>query len=190
MKQWYTLHTKTSTEQKVALLLEQHGIETYLPEIAAAKAGSKPVPFFPGYMFVHCDLGLEDPAHWKWTPGLRYIVSYGAWPVPVPDQVINMIEYKLGELETHRSKKPAHNLSPGDVVRINNGPFRDMLAVFDGPTTPSERVSVLLSGISGSVRLRISSATLEKVSEPANSSVGSLVTIRQRRTRGRGRRIS
>ena len=78
----------------------------------------------------------------------------------------------------------------GDVVRINNGPFRDMLAVFDGPTTPTERVIVLLSGISGSVRLRISSATLDKVSEPANSSVGSLVTMRQRRTRGRGRRIS
>ena len=35
---------------------------------------------------------------------------------------------------------------PGDPVQITDGPFRDMLAIFEGPTTPTQRVVQLGRG--------------------------------------------
>jgi transcriptional antiterminator RfaH len=144
----------------------------------------KPVPLFPGYLFMRVDLGAEDSSNWKWTPGLRYIVAYGDWPVPVPDEVIKLIEHKLEELESLDSK-PENQFKPGDIVRISSGPFRDLLGVFDGPTKPSARVHVLLTGLSNSVRLRVPAASLDKVSALDQKTAFK----RPRRTRGRGRRI-
>jgi transcriptional antiterminator RfaH len=187
MKQWYALYTKPRAEVMVTASLKKRGIETYLPETTTTAASQTPkrVPFFPCYLFIRVDLEVDNPALWQWTPGVQYIVSYGNWPVPLPNEVINLIKHKLGEYETQPSRS-AHKLEAGEIDRINKGPFQNMVTVFNGPTTPVARVSALLSSLSNSARLRFASSALERVSGAADVPVDK----RPRRTRGRGRRIN
>jgi hypothetical protein len=73
---------------------------------------------------------------------------------------------------------------PGDTVRIIDGPFKDMLAIFDEASTPARRVQVLLNFL-GASRVQVDLKNLEKAS--ANPEMP--VPKRPRRTRGRGRLI-
>jgi transcriptional antiterminator RfaH len=186
MRQWYAVHTKPRAERRVAMALRQRSVDAFLPETTISIVNKKrnKVPFFPSYLFMRIDLETDNPALWRWTPGLRHLVSYGSQPASIPDEVIDFIESKLHDLES-RGPKSLHPFEPGDVVRIKNGPFRDMLAIFDGPSTPSERVQVLLGTLNNSVRVRIAASDLEKAQGPNNLHQGK----RPRRTRGRGRRI-
>jgi hypothetical protein len=61
-----------------------------------------------------------------------------------------------------------------------------MLAIFEGPSTPSERVRVLLTFLGHARRVQLSAADLEKA--PPKSQLPA--SKRPRRTRGRGRRIN
>ena len=186
MRQWHAVHTKPRTERSVAKALQERNVEVFLPETTVSIVNRKPrkAPFFPSYLFMRVDLATDNPALWRWTPGLRYLVAYGSRPVPIPDEVINVIGAKLHELEPGDSM-PAHPFTPGDVVRIKNGPFRDVLAIFDGPSTPSKRVQVLMGALNNSVKIRIDASALEKAQGPSSLRHVKL----PRRTRGRGRHI-
>jgi transcriptional antiterminator RfaH len=185
MKKWYVLHTKVNYERKVASTLLQRKIETYLPEMESGAPGQEKLhSLFPGYLFVQLNLKTANPAHWQWTPGLRRIVTYGKEPIPVPDEIISLIRRKLSEMATSK-KRRVYDFKPGDPVRIKQGPFEDMQAVFDRESTPGKRVQVLLTVLNRSVRISLPGSDLEKV--PATA--GETSPKRPRRTRGRGRRI-
>ncbi len=186
MKKWFALHTKPYSERKVAVRLEHNEIETFLPEIEnnSKSSPTKRIPLFPGYLFMRLDLGATNPAHWRTLPGVRYIVSYGDEPVPVREELIRLIAQQLEALEM-RKQQPNSQFERGDRVRIKNGPFRDMIAIFEGPTGPARRVHILLEIISRTRRLRVDASDLEKVSNRKQEAKGRP----PRRTRGRGRPI-
>jgi transcription elongation factor/antiterminator RfaH len=184
MEAWYTLHSKPNAEYQVATTLMQHGIETYLPEIEVAKKQGRrhKKPFFPCYLFCLIDLKTVDLGNVRWVPGLRRIVTFDDQPIPVPDEVIDLVRYKLGEIET-RGGFPNHSFKRGQMVRITQGAFQGMVAIFDEPTSPSERVQVLLDILGGTNRVQVKVADLETASAQA----GSPTPKRPRRMRGRGR---
>jgi transcriptional antiterminator RfaH len=195
MEHWYTLYTKPHAEYRVNIALQQWGLQTYLPEIESKEKDKKgkSVPFFPCYLFSKFDFEIIALSQLHWTPGLRRVVSFGGQPVPVPDELIDLIQYKLDEIET-KGNLPTPIFAPGDVVRITNGPFCNMLAIFDGPTTPSERVRVLLDILGHASRVQVNISDLEKVppeteASPLSNLSAGLRTGRSRRTRGRGRYI-
>lgn len=187
MEQWYTLHTKPNAEYQIVTTLQQRGIQTYLPEIEIPKArnGRKKKPFFPCYLFGKVDLEIVGFSQVQWIPGLRRIVSFGDQPVPMPNAVIDMIRRKLGGIET-ADGWPTHTFRPGDTVRITDGPFRNMLAIFDRSTTSSERVQVLLSILGHASRVQLSVANLKKVPH----SVEAPAFKRSRRTHGQSCHIN
>jgi transcriptional antiterminator RfaH len=185
MFHWYALHTKPYTERRVALQLGQRDVEIYLPQFEKTLANQQKrmSPLFPGYLFARLDLDQGDSG-WQWTPGLRYVVAYGEKPIPVHEEIIHLIEiqvHKIGD-----KKGPGHGFKPGDTVRVKHGPFQDMLAIFEGPKSPSDRVQILLNTLYRAVRVRIAADDLQKVDPPKSDISGK----RPRRTRGRGRRIS
>jgi transcription elongation factor/antiterminator RfaH len=186
MEQWYTLYTKPNAEYQVAASLQKREIQTYLPEIELPKdrRGRDRKPFFPCYLFIKADLRVVGLSRVRWTPGLRRIVAFDDWPVPLPDEVISLIQRKLGELNA-AGGRPAHVFRPGDTVRITDGPLQSMLAIFEGPTTPAERVRVLLTFLGHARRASVPVTDLEQA--PSETEVS--VPKRPRRTRGRGRRI-
>jgi transcriptional antiterminator RfaH len=186
MKQWYTLHTKPNCEYHVAAALQRRKIETYLPEFKSPKATQKEKerPFFPCYLFMNVDLEAASFSQLQWIPGLRRIIAFDGRPAPMPQKVIDLIRGKLDELKAN-GDRPAHPFEPGDTVRITDGPFQNMLGIFNGPTTPAERVQVLLNVLGQANRVQVNTADLEK----ASSDAGTSASRRIRRTRGRGRRI-
>jgi transcription antitermination factor NusG len=135
-------------------------------------------------MFMRVNLETVDYAKWQWLPGLRFIVSYGGLPVMLPETTINLIRDKLNKIEVS-GNQPAKDFKPGDNVRITEGPLRDMLAVFDGPTTSSQRVQVLLTILGSVKKVKIDALNLEKT--PSGTQVP--IPKKPRRTRGRGRYI-
>lgn len=186
MKQWFALHTKPYAEKRVAIHLAKRDIETFVPGVRRADAKTANVfrPLFPGYLFVHINLSEVSGARWLRYPGIRYLVTYGDEPVPVQEEVIAFLRQKLAERGiSEQTDKP--RFKPGGLVRIKDGPFRDMLAIFEGPNRPTQRVQVLLKALDRSVRLSLSISDLDSVeTEKAREHVK-----RPRRTRGRGRRI-
>ena len=103
MKKWYALHTKVNHEQKVTRVLQLRKIEAFLPQMILGVPGKEKLqPLFPGYLFMHLDLEIANPSHWQWTPGLKHIVAYGKAPIPVPDEVINLIRKELGSPPAQR----------------------------------------------------------------------------------------
>jgi transcription elongation factor/antiterminator RfaH len=186
MEQWYTLYTKPNAEYQVVTALQKRGIQTYLPEIESVKdrRGRDRKPFFPCYLFIKADLRVVGLSRVRWTPGLRRIVAFDDWPVPLPDEVINLIRRRLSEINT-AGGQPRHTFRPGDTVRITDGPLQNMLAIFEGPITPAERVRVLLTFLGHARRMSVPATDLEKAPSDAEVSVPK----RPRRTRGQGRRI-
>lgn len=187
MEKWYTLHTKPNAEYQVATVLQRQGLETYLPELEWPKTTQqrgKNNPFFPCYLFLKIDFEFVSLSQVKWTPGLRRVLTFGERPAPVANEVIDLIRRKLGEFEAGGGW-PGHTFKPGDRVRITDGPFRDMLATFEGPTTPSQRVQVLLDILGHTSRVQVDPADLAEA-PPGPETPGSK---RPRRTRGRRRGI-
>jgi transcriptional antiterminator RfaH len=186
MKQWYVLYTKPNTEYQVERTLQQHGIETFLPELKSTSQCQQQTktPFFPCYLFVRVDLAKVNHALLKWTAGLRCIVAFDGRPVPLANDIIELIKRKLHELTANIDPTP-HAFKAGDAVYINNGPFCGNLAVFEGPGTPAQRVQVLLTFLGRVARAKIDVAHLEK----APAEIPENKTKRGRRTRGKGRRI-
>ena len=71
-------------------------------------------------------------------------------------------------------------------MRITAGPFKDMVAIFERPTSSAERVQVLLDILGRASRTEVATADLEKASPQAAEQAR---VKRPRRTRGRGRPI-
>jgi transcriptional antiterminator RfaH len=166
--------------------LQKRGVQTYLPEIEASKLHQRRAkkPFFPCYLFVKIDFQALGLLQVQWTPGLRYVVALDNQPVPLADEVIELIRRKLGEIEANQGW-PAHAFKPGETVRITTDPFQDMLAIFEGPTTPSMRVRVLLNILGQASRVQVSIDDIEKAPAGAEAPAPK----RPRRTRGQGRHI-
>jgi len=184
MKQWYTLYTKPHAEYQVAAFLQRRGFETFLPE-AEVDQGQGATPFFPRYLFLNIDFGLTGLSKIQWTPGLVRILAFGDRPQPVRGEVIELIRTKLADLSA-KGGWIGHDFEPGDTVRITSGPFADMEAIFEGPTTANQRVQVLLKVLGGS-RMQIEVAHLEKTTPETDEPTP---VKRPRRTRGRGRTIN
>ncbi|GAB4531012.1 MAG: hypothetical protein Kow0063_09790 [Anaerolineae bacterium] len=70
-------------------------------------------------------------------------------------------------------------------MRIIDGPLQGLLAIFEGPSTPAERVQVLLTFLGCARRIQVAPSDLEK----ATTGDEAVSSKRPRRTRGRGRRI-
>lgn len=186
MKKWYALHTRPHAETRVAHQLAQWDIETFLPGTGYTDGNREERfrPLFPGYLFIYLNLRKERAAAWLNLPAVRYVVAYDNEPVPIVDDVMRVLKQRAAELRAARKEGEARFV-PGGLVRIKDGPFKDMLAIFEGSSGQSQRVRVLLQALDRAMRLQLSPSNLDVVDSP----IGQRKRKRRRRTRGRGRRI-
>ena len=185
MERWYTLYTKPNAEHQVANSLQERQIQTYLPEIEPRNGETKirRTPLFPCYLFMKVDFERVGLSSVQWVPGLRRVVAFDDRPVPLPDEVINLIRRELNASNA-AGGWPSHTFHPGERVRITDGPLQGLLATFEGPSTPAYRVQVLLAFLGQASRAHVAVSDLEKA--PIEAPVQAVK--RPRRTRGRGRR--
>ena len=140
---WYVVATRPRQESIARDHLARQGYRVLLPEISLKKrCQSRWVqvvePLFPGYLFVQLAFGQDDAAPIRSTRGCRDLVRFGEHHPPVPAIVLEAL---MGQAGSVMEAGPL--FTAGEPVRIENGPFAGLTAVFDMPQG-DDRAQVLL----------------------------------------------
>jgi transcription antitermination factor NusG len=147
MKKWYVAHSKPRNEELLWKQFCLRNFEAYYPciKVQTVNPRARQVqPYFPGYLFVHVDLGLIGKSAVEWVPGGVGLVSFGDEPAFVSGGLINAIKQRIEILE----RAPEENVIPlfkDDNVAINAGVFIGYEGVFDAHLSGTDRVRILLS---------------------------------------------
>ena len=140
---WYVVATRPRQESVARDHLTRQGYSVLLPEISLKKRRQSrwvPVvePLFPGYLFVQLAFGEDDAAPIRSTRGCRDLVRFGEHYPAVPATVLNAL---TGQTASVTESGPL--FTAGETVRIEDGPFAGLTAVFDMPKG-DDRAQVLL----------------------------------------------
>lgn len=164
--QWFVIQTKPTVEDMVEQHLKNAHFETFLPKIRVMVRGARrPVAriksLFPSYVFAN--LNLNDPDLYrmiKYTRGVRKILGNGLVPIPVPNEVIEIIKERTG---LDGCIEQGMIMKQGDAVRIRTGVFRDLVGILEKPVSAAGRVRVLLKIMHHQVKCNLSAADVEKI---------------------------
>jgi transcriptional antiterminator RfaH len=165
-RRWYTIYTKPRQEDRAHFNLSAWGLETFAPKIRERRLqpySNQPrhiiKPLFVSYIFARFDAG--ELLHKVWyTRGVQNVVSYGGRPIPVEDETIQLIQFRL---DPDGYVRLNDELQTGDEVLIKEGSFRGMHGVFDRNISESDRVSILLSQVMYPVQLIVEKSHVQKV---------------------------
>ena len=151
---WYVVATKVRDEAVAKANLKRQDYQVFLPTISLKKRRRgrwTPVtePLFPGYLFVSLVLGADDPAPIRSTVGCIGLVRFGQTHTPVPSSLIAALQ---GASEDVLDTPLPFN--QGDKVRLIDGPFAGLEAVFDMPRG-GDRAQVLLELLGKTQRLTV-----------------------------------
>lgn len=129
---WYVVRTKPHLERQVVHVLERNEVSSYLPLIE--KEGSKPEPFFPGYVFVRVDRH-DDYLKSRSAPGVSYFLLKESPPTPVNDEVVEEVVERIKRINVGR----ALMFSLRERVRNNSGLPLGLDGAFDLTKTARHR---------------------------------------------------
>jgi transcriptional antiterminator RfaH len=138
MRYWYAVQTKPRQEAVAERHLQRQRFETYLPQILLRKCKrdkwTKIVePLFPRYLFIHIDPDENNLAPVRSTRGVTGLVRFGDKLTPVPDSAIEYLR-QAENPETHQYTADDWPHRCGDAVRVLEGPFKGLTAVFQAAT--------------------------------------------------------
>ena len=161
---WYAIQTKGNKEREVEKRLTDLKLEVFMPWLRARRrVGSKfhwvNVPLFPGYMFCRLDLELSGKAA-RYAPGVKDFLKFGSEIVEVSPDIIDALRERCPD---GVAQFEGLALSPGESVKITEGPFAGLEAVFEKKMKGSDRVAVLLEILGRQTRLILPIETVGKV---------------------------
>jgi len=159
---WYVIQCKLREEVRALEHLERQGFACYLPTLnleklrhgRRLKVGE---PLFPRYLFIRLSEISDNWHPIRSTRGVIQVVRFGECPTPVPERIIRAIQERL-------TKNPPTipHLKPGERVRITEGCFADLEAIFvanDG----TERVFLLMEILHREQTLSFPAVNVSKV---------------------------
>lgn len=151
---WYAVSTKPRQEDLAELNLQRLGVETFCPQLKQTKLIRRKRqtvtgPLFPGYLFTRFNLDTHYRAV-NYARGVRKLVAFGPVPVVVDDEIIEAIRSRLDD---GYMTVPVSSFTPGQVVRIHEGPFEGFEAVFEREMSDHQRVVLLLQALSYQARV-------------------------------------
>jgi transcriptional antiterminator NusG len=136
-RHWYAIHTYSGYENAVLRNIKQR-IESLdigdkifnvvVPtekkiKIKAGKRVEVDEKVYPGYVLVEM---IVDDESWfviRNTPRVTGFVGSGVTPVPLTEKEIN---YFLGRMDSDEAAKHTIDLEVGEIIIINDGPFKDL----------------------------------------------------------------
>ncbi|MGA2489922.1 MAG: transcription termination/antitermination NusG family protein [Anaerolineales bacterium] len=143
---WYVLHSKPHKEGLLAEQLELRKFEIFAPRIRVQVVNPRARrfrPYFPGYIFLHVDLGELVLSTLQYVPGSAGLIAFGGEPAFVPDGLINAIRERVDDINSAGGEL-FDVLKSGETVRVHSGPFAGYEAIFDIRLPGTQRVRVLL----------------------------------------------
>jgi len=145
---WFAVMTKPRAEAEAQICLTRQGFETLFPRTrrtvrAASGMVVRTESLFPRYVFIQSDPSLQSREPVRSTRGVTTIVRFGGEPARVPDAVIEQIKARI-DLYDGFVRLAAPDLAPGTPVKINEGPFSGLDAIF-AAAHGGDRVRLLLT---------------------------------------------
>ena len=159
---WYLVKTKALNENRVYARLTGAGYDVLYPKThkkSRRNRGALEVrPFFPTYLFVR--FRGDELKTIKYTHGVSRVICFGLEPQEVGGEIIDAIRVRMDDEGFIKLEPRNVDLSPGQKVRIEEGPFAGLEAIFLEELPDRERVVLLLDAVS-SYRLIIEKLSLE-----------------------------
>ncbi|MDP1624780.1 MAG: transcription termination/antitermination protein NusG [bacterium] len=135
-RHWYAIHTYAGYENAVARNLRQRIDSLNMQEkifnvlvptekkikVKGGKRVEEEEKVYPGYILVEMIVDDESWFHVRNTPRVTGFVGSGVHPVPL---TAKEIEQLMGRMDSATVKHEI-NLIPDDIVRIADGPFKDL----------------------------------------------------------------
>lgn len=123
---WYASYTCSRCEKQVAKILQDRGVECFLPlyqTVHRHKNGKRRVdlPLLPGYVFVH--IAVRDRVQVLEVPRVVRLVSFHGEPAPVSATEIEAIRHALAR---SRSVEPCPYVRVGQKALIKHGPLQGL----------------------------------------------------------------
>lgn len=169
---WYVLQTHPKQEERAAENLIAWNVETFVPRIRMSRRNEFngaisyfPKPMFPRYIFAR--LKINDLYHKiRFTRGVQCFVSFGDYPTPIGDDVIEFIRSRQG---TDGFIRLTDDFSQGDQVEIKDGPLRTVGGIFEREIKDSERVMILLQTVNYQAHVVVERDQLRKIAMASSS---------------------
>src|SRR5512134_610128 len=159
---WYLVKTKALNETRVHTRLTGAGYDVLFPKIrkkSSRHRGQFDIrPLFPTYLFVRFD--GDELKTIKYTHGVARVICFGPEPHEVGEEIIAAVRARMNEEGVVKLEPKKVVLSPGQRVKIGEGPFAGLDAIFLEELPDRERVVLLLNAVS-SYRLTIEKQSLE-----------------------------
>ncbi|GMA64052.1 transcription termination/antitermination protein NusG [Alicyclobacillus fastidiosus] len=176
-KHWYVIHTYSGYENKVKSNLESRvqsmGMEDRIYNVMVPtedelelKNGKKRVvqrKVFPGYVLV--EMAMTDDSWYvvRNTPGVTgFVGSTGAGSKPVP-----LLPHEVQAiLKSMDANEPKSNITydVGEVVRLVEGPFADMVGTVEEVHPEHQKLKVLVSMFGRETPLEVEYQQVERLS--------------------------
>ena len=174
-KQWYVVHAYSNFEGKVKASIEEHarlaGMEDMFGEIlipteevveirdgARRRSERK---FFPGYVLIQMEMD-DDTWHLvKDSPKVMgFIGGTSSKPAAISEKEADAILNRVQE--GAEKPRPKVMFEPGEVVRINDGPFNDFNGVVEEVDYDKSRLRVEVSIFGRSTPVDLEFSEVEK----------------------------
>lgn len=172
-RQWYTIHTYSGYEDKVADSIRQRInavdmadkiFDVMVPkekqiEIRNGKRKVVDRKIFQGYVLVEMKLTEETWFIVRNTPGVTGFVGSGTEPTPVSEAEIRKIKKRMGVEE------PKHHIDlvEGEVVNINDGPFKGFDGTVSEIDTQKGKLKVMVSMFGRDTPVELDALQVKKV---------------------------
>jgi transcription antitermination factor NusG len=160
---WYAVYTMSRHEAKVEKVLQQKGMEVFLPRVITPRRWhnrklSLTLPLFPGYLFVHSTLDTYDYLQILKAPGVVRILGNGR-PTPVPEETVGSVR---AIMESDQPFYPWRYLEKGKQVRVLDGPLAGTIGVIQGRKEKKRRLIVSVELFQRSVAVELDDDAVER----------------------------
>ena len=150
---WYLLSTKSRSEKTAYDNLNNQGHEIFLPKLAHT---NKLELLFPGYIFVKPRLGASYISI-KSTRGVKQFIKFGDLFSGISESLIEFIRTRIEHYETLAMNQEKYQ--KGQIVSIENGPFKNFEAIFDSYDR-GQNVFILLKFLESTQRIKLRESDL------------------------------
>jgi len=187
---WYVLHTYSGYENKIEktlrIMMETGELDKNVvrdvkipcEEVVEIKEGKKRTQtrkFLPGYILVEMDLGDADGGAdigWK-VPCLKIKKIQGVTgfvgtpadrkPQPLTGDEARAILQKTGEIKGERTVRARQSFTPGEQVKIIDGPFESFVGTIEEVNHEKNKLKVMVGIFGRNAPVEVDLLQVEKV---------------------------
>lgn len=182
---WFVVNTESRQEELAKGEIAEAGLVTYLPTAVRMEnrgngGGLRPMirPVFSSYLFVKCPAVADYWHRIASARGVRRLLGLDGTPKPIrfgEVEVIRLYEADCADKEHKRLEKEQAaararaggksgiiwDFSPGDRIRITNGPFAAFYAQLQSAVDGHDRIKALITAFGGVSHVQLSAFDIE-----------------------------